>query len=94
MDRYPSQPATWYLEKVIWEVGEERIAAKRKNTAVTPLPIEPLPIEPTYRLVRHFNGNREAAKRLLRSTQQKYPDKSEQWVLDKVEWDLQRDREV
>jgi len=134
--RYPNQSSTWYLERVIFEVLQERIAEKQRERAKIPivtstLPVEvkplippppksvvvkttvkpkqvekiskkkqestfskadPPPIQPTWRLIKHFNGDRKAAERLLESAMAKYPDKPEQWILDKVAWDLWRDR--
>jgi len=101
ISRYPNQSAIWYLERVIFEVLQERIASRQRERAKIPIVTskqatfskpEPLPIQPTWRLIKHFNGDRKAAERLLESAVAKYPDKPEQWILDKVAWDLWRDR--
>jgi hypothetical protein len=34
----------------------------------------------------------KTAERLLQSAGYKYPEKSEAWIVDKVLWDLQRDK--
>ena len=46
-------------------------------------------LDPT--LVRAARGNRRLAKRLLDNARQRHPGKSEQWYVEKVIYDLERD---
>ena len=44
------------------------------------------------RLLRTVGGDRKLAQRLLDQVRWKYPDKSERWYVEKVLYDLDRDR--
>ncbi len=44
------------------------------------------------RLLRAVGGDRQLAKRLLDQVQWRYPGKSERWYVEKVLYDLDRDR--
>jgi hypothetical protein len=44
------------------------------------------------RLVRALGGDRKLAKRLLDQARWKYPNQSERWYVEKVIYDLDRDR--
>lgn len=44
------------------------------------------------RLYQLVYGDRATADRLLRQARSRYPDRSEQWILEKVVFDLERDR--
>lgn len=68
-----------------------------------PAPVEPPREEPILfvsrlphsleeRLVELLNGEREVAERLLSHARQRYPERSEQWIIEKVMYDLSRDR--
>lgn len=65
-------------------------------TTPTPSP-QPAKLTPwqlagtNYRKILTF-VDQKTADRLLKSTSYKYPDKSEAWIVDKVLWDLQRDK--
>jgi uncharacterized protein HemY len=43
-------------------------------------------------LLKLVNGDRRTAERLLTHLQERYPEKSEQWRIEKAIWDLRRDR--
>jgi hypothetical protein len=43
-------------------------------------------------LLKLVNGDRRTAERLLTHLQERYPEKSEQWCIEKAIWDLRRDR--
>lgn len=45
-------------------------------------------------LLEAANGNKELARRLLIQARAKYPDKSERWYVEKVIYDLNRDRGI
>lgn len=44
------------------------------------------------RLLKLLHGDASAAHRLLQHTKAGNPEKSEQWILEKTLWDLERDR--
>ncbi|MCY6492202.1 hypothetical protein [Leptolyngbya sp. GGD] len=44
------------------------------------------------RLYQLVYGDRAMAERLLRQARLRYPDRSEQWIWEKVVLDLERDR--
>lgn len=52
--------------------------------------LRPNPLQP--KLILLLNGDRQTAERLLRNARLRYPDKSEQWLFEKVIYDLTRDR--
>ncbi|UBF28331.1 hypothetical protein K9N68_10870 [Kovacikia minuta CCNUW1] len=43
-------------------------------------------------LLERLRGDRSAANRLIENMRSRYPGKSDKWVLDKVMYDLERDR--
>lgn len=64
---------------------------------VQPTPLRPAKLTPwklagtNYRKILTF-VDQKTAERLLKSASYKYPEKSEGWIVDKVLWDLQRDK--
>jgi hypothetical protein len=44
------------------------------------------------RLLQAVKGNKGLAKRLLAQAKAKYPDKSDRWYVEKIIYDLERDR--
>lgn len=48
--------------------------------------------ETKRRLLRLVNHDQRVADRLIEHAKQKYPNQSEQWIWDKVIFDLERDR--
>lgn len=43
-------------------------------------------------ILQMLNGDKDALKRLVDRVSQANPGRSAQWCLDKVQWDLERDR--
>lgn len=52
-----------------------------------------LPVSPLYsRLLNMLNGDQVTAQRLVAFTQECYPNRPQQWCLEKAIYDLERDR--
>lgn len=56
----------------------------------TPPPYAPLPKAPTEILA--LTHDRATAYRLFEEVQDRHPNRSEQWIWEKVRWDIERDR--
>lgn len=50
------------------------------------------PVPLSQELAMLLNGDRTTAERLISSTRQQYPNRSEQWCREKAIYDLERDR--
>ncbi|MEH2261020.1 hypothetical protein [Nostoc sp.] len=77
---FPGRHDNWYLEKVICNIEQQLIDEKLRN------------YEMHSRLLRMLQGDNAAVDRLLRQQIETYPGKHFGWYLEKVTYDLERDR--
>lgn len=85
----PGKSELWCIETAILDMEEERLHASidakivRKSTVTR---------EVQNQLLSLVNGETEIADRLLNNTRKLNPHKTEQWIWEKVLYDLERDR--
>jgi hypothetical protein len=97
MAYYPGQTDLWYLQKVISDLEQRQAEAFRQRRQGTAQQVKHREIQPANSqrfnyLLSLLRGDRNAASRLVESTRSNNSGKSEQWILDKVIFDLERDR--
>ncbi len=100
MAYYPGQTALWYLQKVISDLEVRQAEAFRQKRGAIPLQSQPVqkPAQAKFNAQRYnhllslVKGDTGTASRLIQATRTRNLGKSDQWVLEKVIWDLERDR--
>ncbi len=80
---FPERSLQWCIEQAIADV--------RPSISPSPAP-PPLPAAAQKTLLRLLHGNVEQAQRLVQRIQAAHPNQSAQWAIDKVIYDLERDR--
>ncbi len=100
---YRDQGTVWHLQQVIADLERlqaERFQVKRAGTKPAAAAAAPPPPPNQQRVKRATadrllaltKGDRATADRLLALTRRQNPGKPEQWVYEKVIWDLERGR--
>ena len=97
-DLQPQPVQTWGVKGVVIQpspseplkVSTQSLEALLKAKAT--MPTAPSSEASRRRLFRLLNGDIDQARRLVQRVRVANPDKSEQWAVDKVLYDLERDR--
>lgn len=104
---YPDRSEAWYWQKAHRDYALSQTQAPPLNLTPPKsepsrnpleLPKQPLRVVQTVdthtqrKLFALVNGNRKVAARLLETTRDRNPSRSEQWCWEKVIYDLERDR--
>lgn len=103
-ERYPGKDKKWYLDKTIGDLHRDR-GVKAPRYISQPAQPTSKPQQQTNstlktdgvlegKIIRLLNGDREQAIRLLKNVKAKNPGQSYEWYLQKVIWDLERDRNI
>jgi len=84
-------------KRPVWQNTPPTQPTPTKQSGSTPLQGTPPPTEQpsaktSKKLMVLVNGNKRLAERLVSSAKTANPDKSDKWLVEKVIWDLERDR--
>lgn len=67
---------------------------RQQKPTVVPVARQPVTSKAQTQLLNLVNGDMQAANRLLEHTRKANPRQSEQWIWEKVIYDLERDRRI
>ncbi|MBW4471023.1 MAG: hypothetical protein KME45_11560 [Stenomitos rutilans HA7619-LM2] len=89
-----AQPPQTTSSQVNWSQAEQQLKQRlhKTSTVAKAKPTQPVSSKVQSQLFTLVNGEMETAKRLLEHTRQVNPMQTEQWVWEKVIFDLERDR--
>jgi hypothetical protein len=103
--RYPGRDKKWYLDRTISDIYRDRkipVPNKYTSQAPTTSASKSQTVDPIFKIngilegkiLRLLQGDRELAIRLLKNVKERTPGQSYEWYLQKVIWDLERDRRI